>query len=127
MTKFKVGDKVRVLVDRANCANVKKGDVFTVVEVDGDGIRTDGTGWYLYFKNIELIEPSETIRREGYVYTRSHKVPPKWEWGMWAMDGNKKVFVMSDVDGGGYLFISHRDFEDGFECVHHTKLTQITD
>ena len=57
---FSAGDCIRVLVDDANCAEVKKGDKFVVKEVNPEGeegfIKVEGPDyWWFSFKNIELV------------------------------------------------------------------------
>jgi len=58
-TDFKVGDKVRVLVDEAQGANVKAGDIGTIkdIETDGDFWTTmeNGEGWFFRPKDVELV------------------------------------------------------------------------
>lgn len=58
---FSAGDCIRVLVDDANYAEVKKGDEFIVKEVNPEGeedyIEVEGPDyWWFSFENIELVE-----------------------------------------------------------------------
>lgn len=74
---IKVGDRVRVLEDGANCADVNKGDEFTVTDVrkrsDGTTIvvEDDGYGhWYFQSQNVEkLTAPAaDTFTHDGVTY-----------------------------------------------------------
>jgi hypothetical protein len=66
---IKVGDKVRVTVDRANCADVKAGDVFTVASLETNlspGVRTTSVptrsgGWFFSLDVVEKVtdEPAD--------------------------------------------------------------------
>ena len=58
---FSAGDRIRVLVDNADYAEVRKGDIFTVKDVYPDGeddmVEVEGPEyWWFSFKNIELVE-----------------------------------------------------------------------
>ena len=58
---FKKGDRIRVLVDNADTAEVSKGDEFIVKRVNPEGEEdwvevTGRDGWWLSFENIELVE-----------------------------------------------------------------------
>ena len=41
MTGIKVGDKIKILVDEAEMAEVSKGDILTVVKVINDGVTAE--------------------------------------------------------------------------------------
>ena len=60
---YKPGDKIRVLVDNADHADVSKGDEFIVKTFEPDGekgfVEVHGNGecdWWFSFENIELVE-----------------------------------------------------------------------
>ena len=58
---FSAGDRIRVLVDYADGAEVNKGDEFIVKEVNPYGeegfVAVEGPNyWWFSFKNIELVE-----------------------------------------------------------------------
>ena len=58
---FKVGDKIRVLHDNADEAEVSAGDEFIIRDVDPDGeegwIEVDGDiNWWFAFENIEIVK-----------------------------------------------------------------------
>lgn len=55
ISMFKRGDQVQVLVDRADSADVREGDVFTVASVHQNHIMTTGPGWYLTNAHIRLV------------------------------------------------------------------------
>ncbi|MET9816914.1 hypothetical protein [Streptomyces sp. NPDC006355] len=57
MSELKVGDKIRILEDRHECAMVEAGDILTVGWVCGNefnadhwyfGMENEGTGWERY-------------------------------------------------------------------------------
>lgn len=127
--KYKPGDLIRVLVDRADLACVEKGDIFTVREVDkvDSGVNTfpdnNNPSWFFTFENIEPVEPPENIEKYGYVYTKSRKISPKWEWGMFAMYAGVKVFVLGYNKFTGMANISRENGE--LYCVKATQLTPI--
>ena len=57
---LKAGDKVRVLMDGADYAEVNKGDEFIVKEVNPEGeegfVEVEGPEyWWFSFNNIELV------------------------------------------------------------------------
>ncbi|GGX26746.1 phiSA1p31-related protein [Streptomyces chryseus] len=76
---IKVGDKVRVLVDDADYAAVKAGDVFTVRRVDAHQIVTNGDSWngswHFAPKNVERVteEPADTSVHNGVTYDLAAK------------------------------------------------------
>lgn len=78
----KVGDKIRILFDRADHANVKRGDEFVVCEVFGDGgVRVDGEyNWAFYPCSYEVIHatPPQKITQNGYEYSLVGPVKPEW-------------------------------------------------
>lgn len=58
---FSVGDKIRVLVNNADNADVYKGDEFIIKDVNSDGeeafvVVAEHPGWFFSFENIELVE-----------------------------------------------------------------------
>ena len=56
---FKVGDKVRVLMDSADHAPVKKGDEFFIRKVFREDCAVEvegGYNWLFHFDSIELVE-----------------------------------------------------------------------
>lgn len=59
-----VGDRVRVLKDDANGADVKRGDILTVMAVDSHEVQTKGAGhggrWYIDHGNVEVVT-DETV------------------------------------------------------------------
>jgi hypothetical protein len=69
MYAIKPGDRVRVTVDRANCADVKAGDVFTVASMETNlspGVRTTDAptrpgGWFFSLDVVEKVtdEPAD--------------------------------------------------------------------
>ncbi|MFF1625618.1 hypothetical protein [Streptomyces sp. NPDC058272] len=63
---IKPGDKVRILIDTAECADVSAGDVFTVHKVDERCVTVDDTanGGHWYFSNTESIELVDDVPAE---------------------------------------------------------------
>ncbi|WP_425837420.1 phiSA1p31-related protein [Streptomyces fractus] len=103
--KFKVGDKVRVLVDYADGASVSKGDVFTVQNVYSDEIVTDGNGltsrWFFKPANVELVDDANTYTHDGVTYDLSARYRDK-EGDFWTfrrIDGEARGnYRATDVD-----------------------------
>lgn len=66
MTKFKVGDKVRIIKDMGGIAGVKIGTVTTVTEVDSGGdvrvdvINKNGVPAFFLAREVELVSPKPT-------------------------------------------------------------------
>jgi hypothetical protein len=68
---IKVGDRVRVLVDRANNASVSKGDIFTVRRLVGGGLHTDGRAygtWFFTLANVEKVTDANAHTLSGVDY-----------------------------------------------------------
>ena len=95
----KVGDKIRILFDGADHANVQRGDEFVVCEVFGDGgVRVDGEyNWLFNNGSYEVIHatPPEKVTHNGYEYSLVGPVKPEWLVdGAWVVDketGEKRV------------------------------------
>ena len=78
----KVGDKIRVLVDGADRASVRRGDKFVVrrilnsvyIEVEGE------YKWRFHHDSYEVIEsePPQKITQNGYEYSLVGPVQPEW-------------------------------------------------
>lgn len=74
--QIRVGDRVRVLTDRANNASVVAGDVFTVaslVTYTTPGLRTVALpgrreGWFFSLTNVAKVTGSTMFAHEGVVY-----------------------------------------------------------
>ncbi|EHM24268.1 hypothetical protein SPW_7362 [Streptomyces sp. W007] len=68
-----IGDRVRVLMDGANSAEVASGDVFTVTSVGRSDFNTDA-GWYFRPGDVEILPvspsaaASTTFTREAYLH-----------------------------------------------------------
>ena len=95
----KVGDKIRILIDGANFANVKKGDEFIVRRVHPNGSVSVEDNWSFtsdnykvirsapfkdpieYLKSAhadgDLIDPA-TMLRECYGITKTERVVVEW-------------------------------------------------
>lgn len=60
--KFEVGDRVRVLKDNLQCANVQVGDILTIVNNYGSIVITDN-GWQFSDEGFEFLEllPNVTV------------------------------------------------------------------
>lgn len=81
---IKVGDKVRVLIDGAEFATVKAGDVFTVSEVRHGRVvvdaplRVGGRSWYFNLESVEKVtEPSKPFTMRGVTYDLDAKYRDK--------------------------------------------------
>lgn len=65
--KYRVGQKIRVLKTNANCAQVRKGQIFTIRSIDADGINVEPTdrhfGWYFSFENIEPVKRDRPAKK----------------------------------------------------------------
>ena len=94
----KVGDKIRILFDGADHANVKRGDEFVVCEVFGDGgAQVSGEyKWIFYPSCYEVIHatPPQKITQNGYEYSLVGPVKPEW-----LVDG---AWVVSRITGTLY-------------------------
>lgn len=71
---FKVGDKVKVLVNFPNGSGMKRGDIGTVGVVDDyliDAKITDDMGfhWFIEKRHLALVNPTP-IARNPYYHTR---------------------------------------------------------
>ncbi|MGW6638519.1 hypothetical protein [Streptomyces cyaneofuscatus] len=68
-----VGDRVRVLTDDANHAEVAMGDVFTVTSIGRSDFLTDA-GWYFRTEDVEILPAEPTTAtvtrptREAYLH-----------------------------------------------------------
>jgi hypothetical protein len=114
--EIKVGDRVRVLVDDANYADVKAGDVFTVAELvtyTDDGLRTTSIpgrrdGWFFSLTNVEKVtESANTYTRYGVTYDLAAKYRDK--------DGD--VWRLKVIDGVAYVGDAYDDYEVTEDCM----------
>ena len=97
----KVGDKIRILRDYANCATVGKGDIFIVGEVlpCGDIRVINRLPWRFGPEDFEVIHthPPQKIQQDGYEYELVGPVKPDWLVdGAWVVDvaGGQKLKVV---------------------------------
>ena len=78
----KVGDKIRILIDGADHANVQCGDEFVVGKIlEGSCIEVEGVNkWRFYPGCYEVIHatPPQKITQNGYEYELVGPVKPEW-------------------------------------------------
>ena len=127
-SKFKVGDRIRVLEDEANCADVKKGDEFVVGRVDGTDIQVvpgdAGIDWEFDFEFIELVNPVAPSGREvgarwvtysGYegtiLFSNDNGILVEFEY-----DEEPLWWSNSDIEGGYVSPIEEKKGPKKFEC-----------
>lgn len=107
----KVGDKIRILFDGADYADVKRGDEFVVFEVYGDeDVQVDGEyNWNFSSCSYEVIHttPPEKITQNGYEYSLVGPVKPEW-----LVDG---AWVVSRITGT--LYKTKQVGNDRFQAI----------
>ena len=102
----KVGDKIRILFDGADHANVQRGDEFVVSEVfDDEDVKVEGKyNWFFSSYSYEVIHttPPQKITQNGYEYSLVGPVKPEWlvdgAWVVNVCDGGKRL--VKEVEPG---------------------------
>lgn len=102
----KVGDKIRILFDGADHANVQRGDEFVVCEVfDEEDVKVEGKyKWFFSSHSYEVIHttPPKKITQNGYEYSLVGPVNPEWLVdGAWVVntDNGEKRLVKEERPG----------------------------
>jgi len=128
-----VGDKIRILLDGADYANVQRGDEFVVSEVcDDEYVRVAGKyHWIFSSCSYEVIHatPPQKITQNGYEYELAGPVKPKWlvdrAWVVNVNDGSKRL--VEEVEHGVFNLkvnelVSIR-YHEGIRCQYrpHTE------
>lgn len=108
---FKAGDKIRILFDGANHANVHRGDEFVVCEVfDDEDVKVEGKyNWLFSSYSYEVIHttPPQKITQNGYEYSLVGPVKPEW-----LVDG---AWVVRKNNGETHQI--HQQSEDKFSAT----------
>lgn len=126
---IKVGDRVRVLKDNANCADVKAGDVFTVAGLEthlSPGVRTTEVpgragGWFFSMTAVEKVtEPAaNTYTHDGMTYDLDAQYRDK-DGDVWFFDGQ------THRDGSPVIACDGCGFDSIDEAVcYYGPLTKI--
>ena len=105
----KIGDKIRILFDEADHANVQRGDEFVVSEVfDEEYVEVEGEyNWVFSSYVYEVIpaEPPQKITQNGYEYELVGPVKPDWLVdGAWVVDKETGRKYRISFDNGVYTF-----------------------
>ena len=95
----KVGDKIRILFDGADHANVQRGDEFVVSEVfDEEDVKVKGKyNWFFSSHSYEVIHTTlpKKITQNGYEYSIVGPVKPEWlvdgAWVVNTENGEKRL------------------------------------
>lgn len=108
----KVGDKIRILLDAAEYANVQRGDEFVVSKVfDEECVEVEGkNNWIFSSNSYEVIHatPPQKITKNGYEYSLVGPVKPDW-----MVDG---AWVVSRITGK--LYKTKQTGNDRFQAVN---------
>ena len=103
----KVGDIIKVLVDDANCAKVKKGDRLPVARLAYGGVFTDPGGWWLAAENFSVVTPS----RIGPPLTPEEGAgEPLADWGRDLLDPFDTKVRRLFGEAADLLLSKHRDY-----------------
>ena len=116
----KVGDKIRILLDGADYANVQRGDEFVVSEVfDEEYVQVAGKyHWIFSSCSYEVIHatPPQKITKNGYEYSLVGPVKPDWLVdGAWVVDKETGILYRIMVVSGRFI------------CVDKTRLGERRD
>lgn len=106
----KVGDKIRILFDGADYANVKRGDEFVVRKIfDCGAIDVEGEyKWLFYNGSYEVIHttPPQKITQNGYEYSLVGPVKPEWLVnGAWVVEKVTGILCRVIVVSGGFICV----------------------
>ena len=118
MAKFKKGDRVRCVNDRA--MDIHVGNIYIVIDVFGSSIDLHDEDGCLRSRpedRYELATPQpipETVTIGGVEYVRKPEPDHVWAWGQWARvsKGGFKgliVFVTGEVKSDGSVPVTYRD------------------